>query len=143
MTRAFCLALLFASSAVAAVPDGHSRPLPSGQFLIADDRDQDNPGMETTSPSRVVISRRTFTGSTPTHAWPTSISHRTSATLWSTTTTAAARISAQCSPALKSCHTTSSLAQWMREHGSCSGHFTAVSLGRSRTVTARPIFASG
>ena len=47
MVCAFWLALLFASTAVAALPDGHSRDRsPSGEFLIADDRDQDNPGTE-------------------------------------------------------------------------------------------------
>ena len=45
MTHALWLTLLFVCTAVAGLPDGHSRDRsPSGEFLIADDRNQENPG---------------------------------------------------------------------------------------------------
>ena len=47
MPRVLCFALLLTSTAFAALPDGHSSERsPSGVFLIADDRDHDNPEKE-------------------------------------------------------------------------------------------------
>jgi hypothetical protein len=55
MMRALVIMLFFAVTAVAALPDGHSYDRsPSGVFLIANDRDQENPGTE----NHISIARR-------------------------------------------------------------------------------------
>jgi hypothetical protein len=55
MTRALYFALVIASTAYAALPDGHSYDnSPSGMFLIANDRNQENPRTE----NHISVARR-------------------------------------------------------------------------------------